>query len=59
MAQRHYIHQGIRRMVAVDNADVLELLNPFKWHQNGTQGPSSAVHNPLTSGNDQSFFIIS
>ncbi|WP_232852574.1 hypothetical protein, partial [Nocardia acididurans] len=36
MAQRHYIHQGIRRMVAVDNADVLELLNPFKmapkWH---------------------------
>ncbi|UFS97035.1 hypothetical protein [Nocardia huaxiensis] len=30
IAQRHYIHQGMRRMVAVDNADVLELLNPFK-----------------------------
>ncbi|MCU1470863.1 MAG: hypothetical protein JWQ39_2012 [Glaciihabitans sp.] len=30
MAQRHDIHQGIRRMVAVDNADVLESLNPFK-----------------------------
>ncbi|WP_157117208.1 hypothetical protein [Nocardia vaccinii] len=36
MAQRHYIHQGIRRMVAVDNAEAMELLNPFKvapkWH---------------------------
>ncbi|MBY8860832.1 hypothetical protein K7711_30460 [Nocardia sp. CA2R105] len=36
MAQRHYIHQGIRRMVAVDNVDAMELLNPFKvapkWH---------------------------
>ncbi|MGW0245115.1 hypothetical protein ACWDYH_00595 [Nocardia goodfellowii] len=30
MAQRHYIHQGERRMVAVDNSEVLELLNPFK-----------------------------
>ncbi|WP_067566756.1 hypothetical protein [Nocardia acidivorans] len=36
MAQRHYIHQGIRRMVVVDNADVLELPDPFRmapnWH---------------------------
>ncbi|MVU77094.1 hypothetical protein GPX89_07510 [Nocardia sp. ET3-3] len=30
MAQRHYIHQGIRRMVAVDNAAVMELLDPAK-----------------------------
>ncbi|WP_153806547.1 hypothetical protein [Nocardia sp. SYP-A9097] len=29
MAQEHYIEQGIRRLTAVDNADVLELLNPF------------------------------
>jgi len=36
MAQRHYIHQGVRRMVAVDNVAAMELLNPFKmapnWH---------------------------
>ncbi|WP_306365411.1 hypothetical protein [Nocardia sp. CC227C] len=30
MAQRHYIHKGIRRQVVVDNCEVLELLNPFK-----------------------------
>ncbi|GAB2568153.1 hypothetical protein [Nocardia heshunensis] len=30
MAQRHYIHQGIRRMAAVDNAAVMELLDPAK-----------------------------
>ncbi|MFD7845652.1 hypothetical protein ACFV4K_22280 [Nocardia sp. NPDC059764] len=59
MAQRHCIHQGVRRMVAVDNADVLELLNPFKMAPNGTLGPSSTLHNPLTSGNGQSFFICS
>ncbi|MFG1791560.1 hypothetical protein [Nocardia sp. NPDC049149] len=39
MAQQHYIHQGIRRMVAVDNSNVLELLNPFKT---GTKLESAA-----------------
>lgn len=34
MTQCHYIHQGIRHVVDVDNADVLELLNPFKMAPN-------------------------